>query len=370
MMAHEKAGGKPEQVARIRGSGNRVYQQVIQLNSEPEQERRYAVYSSTAPSSLPDLEHSAMLADSTRRRLSAAASACLTWIAKAQNPDGGLPTDDHGTPSCTWTTAGLLWASSCYGVDTNAAWSRRAGAWLLDQLSDDGGLPTVRVGDPTTTDATAQALLAAINYVDDGDPRFPRIARWLIHSQDDAGGWSWLRWDDDPRVASTSFAILALQAYSRSCTDTTGDASTAVAAAVRWLQATQNSDGGWGDVPAAVSRPSSTGLATLALSSWPGTQDHRMAAGDFITDAFDDGWVNGLERPSSHTIIRLGIPYAMLGLTSTPHQRHFETAAQAVPHLLRDYLQDCFVLSGTRTRSWPTRDGLLAIGSLLRAGVQ
>src|SRR4051812_18387806 len=110
---HETSG----QVARIRGNDNRVYQQIIHLNTVPSDEMRYARYSSSTPSSLPDVDHDAQLVESVRRRLSAAASACLRWIESAQNPDGGLPTDDHGTPSCTWTTAGLLWAVSCYSVN-------------------------------------------------------------------------------------------------------------------------------------------------------------------------------------------------------------------------------------------------------------
>lgn len=358
----------PEQVARVFGTGNTVHQQFFRIDGAgPDRHTRHVVGST--PSSLPPVEHGRGLDERTHRRLRLIATTCLSWISAIQNPDGGLPTDDRDTPSCTWTTAGLLWAVSCYGVDKDARWSRRAATWLLDQLSEDGGLPTVQKGDPTTTDATAQALLAAVNYVDqDADGHLRRLARWLVLSQERDGPWSWLKWAGDSRVASTAFAVLALQAYLRNCPDEAGDAAQAIADALGWLRAVQNADGGWGDVAGTPSRASSTGLAIFSLSGWGGTEDSRMAGGDYLADTYADGWPNGLERPSSHTIVRLGVPYAILGLTSTPSASHFDQGVSAIPALLRMYVDGSFVLAGTNTRSWPTRDGLLALGSLLRGG--
>ena len=36
---------------------------------------------------------------------------CANWVKKVQNPDGGLPSDNEGSYSCTWSTSGLLWAA-------------------------------------------------------------------------------------------------------------------------------------------------------------------------------------------------------------------------------------------------------------------
>jgi prenyltransferase beta subunit len=355
----------PTQSARVRGDGNRIYQQVVNVSDE----RRTLRYAGVMPggSWLPPLEHNARLDESARRQLSRTASSCLNWVVGAQNADGGLPTDDLGTNSCTWTTAGLLWAVACYGAVTRERWSRRAGGWLLAQLCEDGGLPTAHVGDTATTDATAQALMAAASYVTgDEDARLGRLAEWLLDSQDDSGAWSWMRWEVDPRTFSTGFALVALQAYVARRPSAMADVAPSLSSGVEWLATTQNPDGGWGDVPKTISRPCATGIAIFALSYWGGTSSHRTSGGDYLASTCDDGWPNGFERPSSHTIVRLGTPYAILGLTSTPDEVHYQSAQAAVPALLRDFDGGCFGLRNTRVRSWPTRDALLAMAALLR----
>ncbi|MEU6267654.1 hypothetical protein [Saccharopolyspora shandongensis] len=42
--------------------------------------------------------------------VNATLDATRLWVQRVQNADGGLPTDGKGSRSCTWSTAGLVWA--------------------------------------------------------------------------------------------------------------------------------------------------------------------------------------------------------------------------------------------------------------------
>ena len=349
---------KSSQEARILGTGNTVEQNIhLYL---PGSDRFRPIDWRRPPGGSRGVGQSFSMQEVAQVKRLIAAS--VDWAEHAQNQDGGLPTDSNGSESCTWSTAGLLWALYNAGLNTRSRWAKKAYIWLADELNEDGGMPTVRRGDQSTTDATAQ-FLAAASFVNDHDPRVSRAASWLVDTQHRNGGWSWEKMGAKPHVASTAFAIIGVAMQLEAA-----DGADAVHAGLEWMASVQSPSGGWGLQDGGVLRVSASGLAAFALQLLPGTEDRREAAAEFLVQhtLSEGGWRYEIERAVSHTIVRLAVPYALLGLCASPDERHHRFAFTQLDQLTALHDGSSFVLPGTGTASWPTRDGLLACAAMFR----
>jgi len=195
-------------------------------------------------------------------RIDGAVERALAWVSGMQGSDGGwgafdaentrslvraLPFLDFGEvidePSADVTAHALEMLAVLGHADTPAA--RRAVAWLLLHQERDGSwFGRWGVNHVYGTGAVVPGLIAA--GVDPALGCIRRAVRWLEAHQNEDGGWGEdpRSYDEDawigrgPSTASqTAWALLALHGA--------GERSTAVARGVRWLVATQRSDGGW-----------------------------------------------------------------------------------------------------------------------------
>ena len=158
----------------------------------------------------------------------------------SQNADGGWGTTfSNGFPSASevWTTCLCLLGLQESGKDLSDSRFRRGMDWLRDHdgfLSPEGLMLLDRTGYSETLDSSVTLQLCAFQSAD--------------------GSW-WLRNTD-----FTGNAILALRPHP--------EARAAVSKARRWLQATQNSDGGWSAAPGMnSSNTASTAWAVWALAA-------------------------------------------------------------------------------------------------------
>jgi len=170
------------------------------------------------------------LQSNQQHRASAAATTPIGWLTSAQNTDGGFGSDRGGS-SAPMTTA---WAALAL-----AASGKR-----LDSTSRSGGL-TVKerlIADARTTDevgAQERLLLAAVAA--GGDPHGFAGRDLVAAVRGKIGSRGYVKSDSGaPAVNLTAFAVISLVGAS-------ADASSGrVSAAVRWLGAQQQADGGFG----------------------------------------------------------------------------------------------------------------------------
>jgi squalene-hopene/tetraprenyl-beta-curcumene cyclase len=181
------------------------------------------------PGALLALRHLGVTDQQTR----AAAAKGVRWLIGLQNSDGGMPTFCRGWGKLPFDRSGADLAAHAL-----AAWR----AWLPDL-------------DATTSAATARASTRAVAY--------------LERTQNPDGSWTplWFGNECAPNKLNPTY----------------GTARTVIALAdsempmrrkaVRWLEAAQNSDGGWGGAPGTPSSIEETALAVHALCDTlhPGT---------------------------------------------------------------------------------------------------
>jgi squalene-hopene/tetraprenyl-beta-curcumene cyclase len=195
-------------------------------------------------------------------RIDGAVERALAWVSGMQGSDGGwgafdaentrslvraLPFLDFGEvidePSADVTAHALEMLAVLGHADTPAA--RRAVDWLLAHQEAEGSwFGRWGVNHVYGTGAVVPGLIAA--GIDPARDCIRRAVRWLEAHQNEDGGWGEdpRSYDEDawigrgPSTASqTAWALLALHGA--------GERGTAVARGVRWLVATQRSDGGW-----------------------------------------------------------------------------------------------------------------------------
>ncbi|WP_413756959.1 prenyltransferase/squalene oxidase repeat-containing protein [Streptomyces sp. MMBL 11-3] len=300
------------------------------------------------------------------------------WVQRVQNRDGGLPSDNEGSISCTWSTAGLLWAMAEAGEDAAALWKQRALSWVLDHGNQDRGIPIVGKGDPSITDATAQALLATrACYEATGDgfyrDKVTDLANWLILHQEPGSGWAWRPGMETSWTASTCFGLLALDAALPLFPAQRENIEESIRVAQQWLLTTQNNDCGWGSHRGDHSRAAITGIVLFTLSRL--ASDARAdsvgligGAIDFIKDSqrSDGTWASTIDRPMGHTITRFGDAYCLLGIAAASTANHDPFLREGVQALMKSHQGSYFQYEDTVMHSWPTRDGILALSAASR----
>ncbi len=217
----------------------------------------------------------------------------IEWLQETKNPDGGCR---EALNLNVWDTALSIIALMEVGTryNDNLEMIQKAAQWLVDHQNDNGGWAFSGMRDstlPSDADDTALATLAIIRAgleSTDADSAVQRGIEWLKQNQGADGSWSTYQpgQGDVGCVSITAHAIEALLAHGESQTfidngikwllssvhrdgywndlwlaKRTYGTACALAAliktgygdapeitqAVRWLEQTQNSDGGWGE---------------------------------------------------------------------------------------------------------------------------
>ena len=292
------------------------------------------------------------------------------WVQDVQNRDGGLPSDNEGSPSCTWTTSGLLWATWTAGVSFETFFMRRALEWVLSQRNDDRGIPVVIKGDPSITDATAQTALACcLALKESSDNRFlqglEECVGWLLYARLVRGGWNWRPSSESEWTASTAYAVLALHLACRSGTRWRSDIDSALREGVRWLKAVRNRDGGWGAYEGDKSRSAITALVASTLTECDIEFDASAAIKSIVADQAPDGtWPDTVDRPTGHTVTRLGTANCLRALASCGVSVESRATLEGLEAARRAFDRNRFRYRDTDILSWPTRDYLLALTAI------
>lgn len=297
------------------------------------------------------------------------------WPRRWQNEDGGFPTDDEGTSSCTWTTAGLLWSLALSGESFDQEYVKRALYYLIGNQNPDGGNPVVKRGDPSVVDATAHlvcALSFAVEQIQDPamEKSLSAAVNSLLYTRLPGQGWQFLGTEGKCYIGSTSFALIALSvAKDKLPEEKRQEVARVINEIASYLLRIRNEDCGWGQFPGAVSRPAYTALVLWALRESRMAQETQVAESvRILKDSQRDNgsWADSIEMPSDYTLNRFATPYAIIALVK--HGVGFDVGLlqKGVSNLLRSYEPEkgCFHFQDTDIRSWPTRDGLLALSVL------
>ena len=156
----------------------------------------------------------------------------------------------------------------------------RAAGWLEGMQSSDGGwgafdadncqalardLPFCDFGeviDPPSADVTAHVVEALAALGRGHSPLARRGVQWLLDAQEPTGSW-FGRWGVN-HVYGTGAVVPALVAAGISRSDER------IVRAVRWLEAHQNDDGGWGEDPRSYDDPAwiGRGASTASQTAW------------------------------------------------------------------------------------------------------
>jgi squalene-hopene/tetraprenyl-beta-curcumene cyclase len=221
------------------------------------------------------LRHLGLIDEGTR----SAAAQAVEWLIGLQNSDGGMPTFCRGWGKLPFDRS---------GADLPAHAVAAFEAWL----------PSL---DPQTKRAVTRAIRRALAY--------------LERTQNPDGSWTplWFGNEHAPGEENPAYGTAgAVAALARSGAPMLG-------AAIAWLEAAQNADGGWGGGPHAPSTIEETALAVHALSD-AGAAPARIERGVEWLIAATDG---GLRTPASP----IGLYFARLWYFEELYPLIFATAA-------------------------------------------
>jgi squalene-hopene/tetraprenyl-beta-curcumene cyclase len=155
--------------------------------------------------------------------------------------------------------------------------ARRGIRWLLNLQNRDGGMPTFCRGwgklpfDRSGADLTAHAVAAWQAWLPQMDAAMRtaieramvRANSYLERTQNADGSWTplWFGNEHAPEETNPAYGTArTVMALARS-------QSPMLARALRWLEAAQNADGGWGGAPGTPSSIEETSLAVQALAA-------------------------------------------------------------------------------------------------------
>ena len=187
---------------------------------------------------------------------------------------GGVPDADD--------TAGALLALRRLGPrDDRARSAGRLGVrWLLDLQNRDGGLPTFCRGwgrlpfDRSCPDVTAHAIRAFVEWREDLEPALRSRAeaatatalKYLARSQRADGAWVplWFGNQAEARQENPTYGTAQVLMALRGLPG----AGRLTDAGIRWLESSQNDDGGWGGARGIASSVEETALAAAALAGF------------------------------------------------------------------------------------------------------
>jgi hypothetical protein len=298
------------------------------------------------------------------------------WARPLRNPDGGIPSDNAGSLSGAWATAGLTWGLTNAGAVPSQEWVEESLWWIHSQRSDDHGVPIVARGDLSVTDATAQTALAAASSLAVHDNRdlhrfLVDLIGWLTSHQNAGGGWPWAPVRENVGWTATScYALIAL-CESRSLLPTSSPhVDRVMRESSEWLQNLQNpSDGGWPSSDASIdsnSKVAVTGLTCFALTKCGYSFDRGKASSFLRAQLQGSNFASTIERPAGSTVVRLGVPNIVAGLASlAPDNPEIQqTLVKATQRLLAGIIDGHYSYRNGLSHTWPTRDALLALDSV------
>lgn len=293
----------------------------------------------------------------------------ISYFEKVQNPDGGFPYSDEGSPSGLWTTSGVLWALTSISKFPYINCISSALENILSNQNNNGSLPFIKKGDKACIDATAQFILAAVNiYLNTEDDEIlkniERAAIWLCNNSKN-GSWGTLE-NTIPIVSSTSFSLLALNSINEILNNSQIEET--ILAGVNWLKNLRNDDFGWGIYKGNKSKAGTTALASIAINECMYDEleykdDIIIKAKEFIiTNQLPNGsWLDVIERKAGMTIIRLSTPYCLMSLIASGCKIENIEFQKGFNFLLRSFNNGVIVYQDSDIITWSTRDGLLAL---------
>jgi squalene-hopene/tetraprenyl-beta-curcumene cyclase len=202
------------------------------------------------------------LGDPGHERFRGAMSRGLRWLEGMQSSDGGwgafdvdntrelareLPFCDFGEvidPPSADVTAHVLEALALAGRGDGTP-ARRGRDWLLAAQEADGSwFGRWGVNHVYGTGAAVPALIAA--GISPADPRIRRAVRWLEAHQNPDGGWGEdCRSYDDPAWIGRGTSTASQTAWALLALHAAGERSDAVTRGIRWLADSQCEDGSW-----------------------------------------------------------------------------------------------------------------------------
>jgi squalene-hopene/tetraprenyl-beta-curcumene cyclase len=198
--------------------------------------------------------------------------------------------------------------------------------WLLGLQNGDGGVPTFCRGwgtlpfDRSTPEITAHALRAWSAWYSHLDERLQqhlrqassRAVRYLAESQRADGSWVPLWFGNESAPAEENPVYGTARTLEGLHGDLVGDDTRAAQcsrAAVNWLLAAQNDDGGWGGSGGVRSSIEETGVVLSALSL-PRVAEPEPRLNDALARAAS--WLAAASRNSAPTANPLGLYFARL----------------------------------------------------------
>ncbi len=177
---------------------------------------------------------------------------------------------------------------------------KNAARWLLDIQNRDGGWPTFCRGwgalpfDRSSPDITAHCLRALnaakelLENPDKIDRSIQKGFQFLVKRQQADGSWLplWFGNQDAPEEINPLYGTAKVVAAYRD----TGQLNTIEAQnGLRWLQTSQNSDGGWGGYPGSPSTVEETSLAVEVLLSYEVASTEVAAGLNWLLESIDAG---------------------------------------------------------------------------------
>lgn len=288
-----------------------------------------------------------------------ASQLALAWLQSVINVDHGFPSDDAGSPSCAWATAGIAWVGA--GATTPPPnWCGHTLQWLWANANNDDGIPLTVKGTDSIVDATAMAAMALMSVGAERCTSQLRVrAGYLRNAQARDGSWSWTPRAHTGSTISSSFAVLALARALRH--EPVAADWPVVERGLQWLRHQQNVDGGLPLVSGGPSTAASSGIVLLLFSAL-GLSDRAPLREYLLSTIVGSSWPDSIERPHGHTVIRAGLPYALAGLAADGHVESSPAVEAGLSQLLDEAPSGYRSLAGAPgTRTWPTRDLLLAL---------